>query len=453
MTHRYDHDVFFCFADEDNATLPGNPRDGWVDELVDCVAKLLGMNGIARARVRAGSPASFPAHFAEADRAELVRRSATIVLVLSPAFFQSDWMGRPGLADAIASVARDAPGRVIIVEKSEVERPIAEQFDVHRRVVFWRLVRDAPRTFGFPSLAAEPDQQAYFALVHDLIVALVPRLTPPRVAASDARPDPGVQRLRVFVAEATRDVEDRRLDVMRYLEQAGFDVVPHGRLPRDPAQFDAEADRLIGSARLFVQLLGIAPGAPDQVPGAVVRQLEIATRKIAAGRRCEILQWRDPSIDVMGLQDRALRDLLLRDTVQASSIPAFCQTVLHAKPHVFIDASRDQVPRLEEIFKRYEGIRWAWHQPKDSELRSMLRAVHGVVLYWGAESSERPLSRYYKFEGLFRTLRKNPNRLLIYDGPPEDKPAWEGAHWRMARGRDGGEPQEFREFLQEIANG
>jgi len=447
MTASYDHDVFFCFADEDNATLPGNQRDGWVDELVDCVAKLLGMNGIARARIRAESPSHFP----EADRAELVRRSATTVLVLSPAFFHSDWMRSPVLTGAIRSVASAAPERVIIVEKSEVPRLTAAEFDAHRRAVFWRSVHGAPRTFGFPSLAAEPDQQAYFALVQDLIVALVLQLTPPGGVVPGAPPDPGSRRLRVFVAEAARDVEDRRLDVMRYLEQAGFDVVPRGRLPSDPAQFDAEATRLITSARLFVQLLGTAPEGPDQVPSAVARQLEIAVRK-----GCVIRQWRDLSIDVMRLQDPVLRERLLRDTVQASSIPAFCQAVREAltnRPSVFVDASRDEVPQLEGIFKKYPDIRWAWHQPKDSELRSVLRSVNGVVLYWGDESSERPLSRYYKFEGLFKALKKNLKRLLIYDGPPRDKPEWNGAHWTMARGRDGDEPREFREFLQEIANG
>ncbi|HEX8106181.1 MAG TPA: hypothetical protein VF516_00575 [Kofleriaceae bacterium] len=442
-------DVFFCFADEDNATF-GNQPNGWVDDLVDCVTKLLGGRGIAEPRVLSKSPGHFPA----AERAELVRRSATIVVVLSPAFFNSDWVRSEALAEAIRSVATAAPQRVVIVEKSEVPRQIAAEFDAHRRAVFWRSVHGTPRTLGFPSLAAEPDQQAYFAVVFDLILALASQLSPAGAAASAAAgPDTGA-RQRVFLAEATRDVEARRLEVLRYLEQAGFEVVPHGRLPSDPAQFEAETARLIDSVRLFVQLLGTAPEAPDQVPGAVARQLEIAVRK---GR--EIQQWRDPSTDVMRLQDPRLRELLLRDTVQASSIPAFCQAVCAALraqttlPSVFVDASRDQVAQLEEIFGRYDNIRWAWHQPKDSELRTVLRAVNGVVLYWGAESSERPLSRYYKFEGLFKALKKNLKRLRIYDGPPENKPELLGAHWPMIRGRDGGEPQEFREFLQEIANG
>ena len=438
-----EYDVMFCFAEEDNAQLPVGSEAGWVDELVDCTAKCLGMNGLPHVRIYAQSSGHLP----PIDRARLVERAATVVLILSPAYFVSEWRRNPTLADAVDGLARDAPHRVFVVEKSHVERDTAARFDVHRRSVFWRAEHEGPRTLGFPSLAAEPDPRPYFARVGDLTTTLAAQLRP---AQPPTPPPPPESRLRVFLAEAAPDVEDRRLDVQRALEQAGFDVVPHGRLPPNSQQFEDEARHLIKDAWLFVQLLGTAAEAPHQVPGAVALQL-----RIAVGEKRPIMQWRDPSIDVMKLKDPALRDLLMRDTVHAGSIPSFCQAVKSLLPRGFVDASSDQKEQLPFIFGRYRNFRWDWHDKKPSELRSMLRSVNGVVLYWGAEASDRPVSRFYKFEELFRALNKNPRRLLIYDGPPEQKPDFKGnmEGWPVVRGRDGGEPAAFQEFLKEIANG
>jgi hypothetical protein len=182
----------------------------------------------------------------------------------------------------------------------------------------------------------------------------------------------------------------------------------------------------------------------------VYRQLDIAVAE-----QLEILQWRDPATEVMTLSNHRLQSVLLRDTVQADSIPAFCNTVRTAASRakapepedqlsVFVDASRDEVQVLDQIFGRYTHIRWDWHQPTRTD---------GVVLYWGREGSERTQKRYYLFQSHFKALKKSSKRLLIYDGPPEQKPDFQGAGtWPLAWGRDGKEPAEFRDFLREISN-
>jgi predicted CoA-binding protein len=425
--------------------------------MVECVENCLGVNGIAQVRVQAHIPGNLPAP----ARSELMRTSATLVLVLSPAFFTSDWFTNPVLLDGIRAMVRERPDCVIVVEKSEASRNVAAEFDNHRRSVFWRSERGQPRTLGFPSVAAEQDKQTYFALVSDLATALAAHLRPFGRAVSRVQPavNGPVDAPKIFLAEGTSDVEGRRLEVLRYLEQAGYDVFPRGRLPSNPQQFEAEVRRLIADCRLFVQLLGTFAEQPDRVPEVVYRQLEIAVNK-----QREILQWRDPTIDVMKLSDPRLQGVLLRDTVQTDSVPAFCNAVKVAasraeapppgeQPSVFVDASRDDLPVLDQIFGRYRHIRWAWHQPKRTELKVLLRAVDGVVLYWGGEGSERTQTRYMLFQSHFKALKKSSKRLLIYDGPPEQKPQFQGAGtWPLVWGRDGSEPVEFRDFLKEISN-
>ncbi|HEX8106178.1 MAG TPA: hypothetical protein VF516_00560 [Kofleriaceae bacterium] len=291
--------------------------------------------------------------------------------------------------------------------------------------MFWRADRGANRTLGFPSVAAEPDKQKYFALVSDLATALAAHLKPRSDpgASAPVADEPDEQRT-VFLAECTKDVEDRRLHVLRYLEQAGFKVVPRGQLPSDRDQFEAEACRLIAGARVFVQILGATADRPGRVPRAVYRQLDIAMTQ-----HRDILQWRDPSLDLANVTDLELQRVLLRDTVHADSIPAFCSAVRAAAsrtpapaaapmPSVFVDASRSEVARLSQIFGRYRHIHWDWHEPKRTELKRILQVVDGVVLYWGPESSERIQTRYYLFQSYFKALKKSTKRLLIYDGPP-----------------------------------
>ncbi|HEX8106176.1 MAG TPA: hypothetical protein VF516_00550 [Kofleriaceae bacterium] len=392
-----------------------------------------------------------------------MQNAVAVVLVLSPAFLMSDWWTEPVLLNALRSVARNRPDHVIIVEKTEVPHGASMELDPHRRSVFWRSDRGVPRTLGLPSVAAEPDKRTYFALVSDLATALAAHLKP-RIEIPEQRPSvPGEpdEHRTVFLAECSKDVEDRRLHVLRYLEQAGFKVVPRGQLPSDPDQFETEATRLIVSARLFVQILGATADRPARAPRAVYRQLDIAM-----SQHREILQWRDPSLDLANVADLELQRVLLRDTVHADSIPAFCSAVRAAasrapapaagpKPSVFVDASRNEVPTLGKVFgERYEHIQWDWHEPKRTELKRILRVVDGVVLYWGHEGSERTQTRYYLFQSYFKALKKSTKRLLIYDGPPEDKPDFQGAGtWPLARARDGREPVEFRDFLQEIAHG
>jgi len=451
MTDVHDRDAMFCCAEADNLELPGSAGSGWIDELVDCVSKDLQMRGIAQPRIQARTHGHLPA----AERATAVQRSATVVLVLSPAFLASDWETHPDLRAAIQTASRERPEQVIVVERTAVPRDQSAAFDAHRRCVFWRADRGAIRTLGFPSVAAEPDKQAYYARVSDLAAAIAVQLRPPPPGIPG---HPGPPR-RVFLAEGTADVEDHRLEVRRHLERAGFEVAPRGRLPSDPIQFEAEAQRLIAGSRVFVQLLGAQPESPSLVPGAVQRQLEIAIRE-----RRDILQWRDPAIEVKAVPAPDHRRLLLRETVHASSIPMFCGAVTAAArqperahqpvPMVFVDASREETPHLEQIFaERHPHVQWDWHEPKRTELKQILGAVDGVVLYWGRESSERTQRRYYLFVNHFKVLKKSARRLVIYDGPPEDKPDFQGGGpWRLVRGRDGIEPAGFREFLKDIAD-
>ena len=63
-----------------------------------------------------------------------------------------------------------------------------------------------------------------------------------------------------FLAEVTDDLEFRRLEVRRYLEQQGIVVLPEASLPLGRTQFEVAIDADLARSRVFVQLLGPIPG-------------------------------------------------------------------------------------------------------------------------------------------------------------------------------------------------
>jgi hypothetical protein len=127
-----------------------------------------------------------------------------------------------------------------------------------------------------------------------------------------------------FLAEVTDDLEFRRLEVRRYLEQQGVLVLPEASLPLGRAEFEAALDADLTRSGLFVQLLGPMPGKmpPDVRDGYGWLQLDCARR-----RQLRILQWRSPELDLAGIEWRRHRELLELETVQATSLETFKSAV------------------------------------------------------------------------------------------------------------------------------
>jgi hypothetical protein len=443
----FEHDVFVAFADEDNASLPGGAL-GWIDQLVACLEGLLKGQGVKHPAIHAVMAGNVPAR----TRLELLEVSATIAVVLSPAYLESDWVTKDDCRQRMRGLGERRPDGVFVIEKTETDRDRAKEYDPYRHDKFWTSDRGVARTFGVPDLQSPEDKTRYYDVATGLATALTKRLK--QLAGSTVSTTASGPR--VFLAEASQDVEQHRREVQCYLEQAGFDVVPRGRLPVPATELDADLDKLLDDCRAFVQLLGT--GSRDENARARAQLDRVLGKR---GNSLPILQWRDPALDMARVTDAELRKALLRDTVRAETITDFCQAVKTAAtrveeapangtPTVFVDAQPQQVGDVERIFRRYPKFHWDWHQPNLKALRRLIEFVDGVIIYWGSGDSNRTQERYYLFARQFKALKKSLDRLLIYDGPPPDKPEFSGMGFRVANGRHGGEPDALRRFLREL---
>ena len=313
----YDQDVFISYAHVDDEPLVAasgaDQSAGWVATFVRLLKKELAQ--------KIGRSENFAVWF---DQINLrgnhsitpeittkLERTATFVGISSVPYGASQWC-RDEARLFSQHFADDLAGRVFVVEKE----PLAEkppQLAGLKNYKFWHLDdKEQPRTLGKP--VPLPAEREYFSLIEDLARDIQGQL---KAMAGRPRANGGNGAGVAFLAEVTDDLEFRRLEVRRYLEQKGVLVLPEASLPLGRAQFEAALDADLARGQVFVQLLGPIPGKmpPDVPDGYGWLQVDLARR-----HRMSVLQWRNPELDLIDIEWPRHRELLALDTVQATSL-------------------------------------------------------------------------------------------------------------------------------------
>jgi hypothetical protein len=346
---RFEQDVFISYAHVDDELFfdSAGPDQsmGWVTRFVRLLKNELAQK-IGRAE---GFSVWFDSHNLRGNHtlneeiAAKLSRAANFVAILSPSYVASRWCQDEARLFA-QRFAGKLTGRVFVVEKAPLDDdaavPQALAGPVNYR--FWYRDRnEQPRTFAKPMPQQEEIQ--YFRQVEDIArdihrqlkvmgrqpADVAPAL--PRTHAtglpSSSIPNGGNSAGVAFLAEVTDDLDFRRRDVRRYLEQQGVLVLPESSLPLGRAQFEAALDADLARSRAFVQLLGPIPGKmpPDVPEGYGWLQVDLARR-----RGIRILQWRNPELDLAGIEWPRYRELLQLEAVQATSLETFKSAVAAA---------------------------------------------------------------------------------------------------------------------------
>jgi hypothetical protein len=467
----YEHDIFVSYAHVDDQSFidaaTGQERSsGWVATLVRHLK-----NELAQKVGRADAVSIwFDAHNLRGNHplndeiAARLERTALLIAILSPGYIASDWCQQE--ARLFASAGDDRGRRVFVVEKAPLEgdQP-PESLRGRRAYKFWYRDRaEQPRTFATP--LPHPDEIDYFRQIEDLardlrdqcramrgdpagrIVAVVKPLTAsivasaigaaplaPTVYASASAADA------VILAEVTDDLEFKRAEVQRYLEQQGVPVLPEMPYPLGRVEFEAALDADLSHAKLFVQLLGpIAGKRPRDIPdGYGWLQLEGARR-----RSLPILQWRSPELDLEAIEWPRHRELLELETVQATSLESFKKAILGAlepppqpteprragadRPLVFLNTES----RHRDIASKIRGAlgdRAVWAEPlfegpaemvREDLEQNLIDCDAMIMIYADNPGWARAqLRNYHKLS----PRRDHPVRAIgLIDAPPAEKP-------------------------------
>jgi len=287
----YDQHLFISYAHIDNQPLSPEQR-GWITRFHQTLEAILGTRLGREARIWRDDKLRGNDVFGD-EIVEQFPRTALLVSVVSPRYVESEWCTREVREFCTAAEQRgglvvDNKSRIFKVIKTpvETEEPLPP---VMRRMTgyeFFTFDNDAP-------LELDPAYGEALAQKYNLKVAklawdvaqLIRKLengNGSKETSPAAAPAATVTRPPIYLAECSYDCRESREALEADLRLQGYSVLPEHRLPRDEAEYVAEAEKLIRRCQLSIHLIGTAYGAVPDGPSnksVVVLQNELAIRR------------------------------------------------------------------------------------------------------------------------------------------------------------------------------
>lgn len=459
------YDTFLSYAHIDDLPVPGSSvSSGWVsafhETLENEVQQRLGRRDVTLWK---DDDLRYDQSLSQ-QLTENVRASAILVVMLSPGYLSSDWCRRERNAFLEAIRARgDAP--VIVIAKEPVpDEALPAELRDRKRFPFYGGSNNI--TFGHPLPNPDnPTHAPFYVKILELSRAIADVLTKMSTASpAPAKPEQGLpdhppQPLlnspptagsspligkRVFLAEATDDLEEERDGVRAYLDQHGIEVLPAAGVyyPPEATAFREAVAKDLGASEVFVQLLSASRGKrPKDVPqGYPNLQWELATNNSVGS--VPVLQWCNPSLDVSAIKDEHLGALLRSPTVRAESLVDFERAILSAltvpkaksmapSPSLICvnvdNSDRHLAEQIQAILMRLKTefilIRFGSSSPDNRELLERgLRECDGLIVVYG-EAKDSWVARQLLECRKSRAFRTQPFAALgIFQGPPPEAP-------------------------------
>jgi hypothetical protein len=477
------HDVFVSYAHVDDVVPVGAPQ-GWVTTFVSELRRLLAgqlgrldNHSVWMDHRLQGNDAVTPTILTEADN------SATLLVILSQGYLRSKWCCHE--LDTFLNrvkTLRQRGTRVFVIEKQRLDRDRwpSELKDL-RGYAFWEWhgppAPETPTyTLGDPELRP-PDKHTYYLRLNDLSFELASELCQLQSAKEDcisAKED----RIKVFLAEVTDDLEEKRQEVKRYLDQHGLQVLPDNYYPNDPEAFRRAQENDLAGCKLFAQLLSPIVGQrpPGAENGFPALQYRIAG-EIAQEKELPIIQWRSPDLDLDADSTiiPAQRALLEAETVMAVPIEEFkAEVVKRAKApppppaplskelFVFINHSDEDAELANwcrEVIDRGPDS-WGYTLPLQElpprklrqQLENNLLTSDVILWFYGHAPRAWVHEQLQNFRKLASGRKRRPLGLAICRCPPPDNPelAVKLPHMRVFDWRSALSESELRGFLENL---
>jgi hypothetical protein len=258
----FDEDVFISYAHNDDDLYAQEPW-GWVTRLHQDLEQ--------RVRNYVGSDIKFWRDCEIRNNDDFTKkilnrlvRTATFLSVISPSFLQRDWCKRE--LEAFASRAQNDMGllvddersRIFKVEKMPVERsalpPAMQGTKTYR---FYEADPAQPkRVHELRPLLGGEYYRRYFEEMDELAKDIAALLRDMAQKTSSSGTDAKTDRLVVYVAETTSDLDSKVRELRRDLKDRGYVVLPAGDLPYRAAEYKDEVRECIKQAALSVHLVG-----------------------------------------------------------------------------------------------------------------------------------------------------------------------------------------------------
>ncbi len=465
----YKHDIFVSYAKAD---------EEWSTTLVSGLkrrlAKLLGGDQIF-SLWKSDEKLFRPQPMADEIVAKTIEQTATLVIVLSHEYLKSKTCNSERNAFLKNIRQQENPySFVFLVELEKIEdnqRPQEfKKFNNH----CWFWVEDEKngltRTLGKPTPDPDdPRDEEYYNQLNDLSRNLEKELK--RLKSEAEKPEtkeekPGTCPA-IFLAEVSDDLITKRNEVKRYLEQAGFRVVPDILDFCEPEAFQQEVDKILRDCKIFVQLLSDLPGRKHLEWSSYIA----LQYKCALKAHKPILQWRSPLLNLDDIPDEEHWNLL--DGSIAVSLEEFKEKVVErakfeadVKPaqqgaFVFINAHSKDYSLAEEVrgVMKKNSVGWALPGKQTDvfkELEQYVLYCDGVIIVYGNANVHWARTQVIRCNNMmYRRDDPLTTCLALCEGPPEKKdPLNVGFPWvKTINCQKGIREEEFKSFLKDLRAG
>jgi hypothetical protein len=453
-----DPDVFVSYASLDN-------QDGapWVTNLVRDLRSQLGPRlGSKTVHIWRDYEGLDGNHPFTPKILESVRRSATLLIIMSEGYLASGWCARERNEFLNVARGRVAEGRVFIVHYRGTDRKARpREFADLLGYKFWTEDADAggaKRPLGWPDFR-EP---AYLRGILNLNDKLATKLEELKTQGPPTNP------VCVFLARSTDDMLEREEELKSHLIQAGLTILPETWYPEGDEQvFRAAMQADLSRCSAFAQLLGQLPGR--RLGGAGGRRLPAVQYETSRDvkKPIPVLQWRDPAENLAAITDTDHRVLV--EGARASGFEEFKRAVVEdarRKPEpnfpqlppgtVFVNADRDDLDLAQEISAwlctQGVGSYLPILQGKPGEVRrnlkKNLKICDGLILVYGMAP---PLWVQEQLRQRHKIRERAFSAQALYLAPPPEKTrVGEFPEIMMLDGRQGLTPEIMRRFVDRM---
>ncbi len=434
-------DIFVSYAHVDDQALSGAEM-GWVSyfmrDLRVLLAQHLGRDDSFH--IWFDQNALRGAHDLDSQIEGVLGSTNTILMLLSPGYFASDWCMQEQKA-FIKHHDKDLEGRIVVAELTRIGDDQRARLAFTNRAAyhFWRLdKRNLPQRFAVPMPTAS--ERDHFARLQDVAVELA-SCVKERRGDGGGRKAPRDGGPSIVIAEVTEDLQSRQENLVRRLKDAGLPwqlVDSHGLTTEE---FTGRLGDAVAAGDLFVQLLGPFPGRarPGAPHGYAKLQYDHA---VQVGSN--ILQWRDPALAISDVDDPIYRSLVEGESVELVSFDKFRDRVVAAgrllrepapqpqeesPPFLFVNADQRDYPLAQAILKQLPDDR-AWEMPPRTgdpgsirrETESRILECDDMMLIYG-DSGESWLDLQLRYLRKMLPKRSKPlNDLIVVRTPPTDRP-------------------------------
>jgi hypothetical protein len=271
--HGFAHDIFLSYTHTDDQPDAGRR---WVTQfLEDLRARLEIVSGhgidIWRDQEKLGAADRFNDSIAQG-----IRDSALLLVILSPAYFNSSYcrQERETFYGDAARRPMPPPGKAAVIKVAKYRVPLDRYPPDLRELLEYRFyVESAGKVCKEFLLSEDPEVRARQASRVDDVAQKVAAL----LAALEPVSQTAETKGSVYLAETTSDLEPQRDELRRHLIQLGYEVEPKTELRLYPAR-DVEriVTETIRSCRMSVHPLGAYYGfVPEGAEGKSVIQMQL----------------------------------------------------------------------------------------------------------------------------------------------------------------------------------